>query len=789
MTALPFLMLAAALGSGAPADRDPTYYHGRGGLLQVQSPRLVGAITVDGVLDEPMWRSAAVLTGFSQFTPIDGAAAADSTEVYVWYSTTALHIGVRAFAPAGTVNSNLADRDRIGSDDNIQFFLSTFNDGRQATWFAVNPLGVQADGALNESGRGGGCNGFNCAGATREGPDLSQDFVWQSKGRLTALGYEVEIRIPFKSIRFQQARTQTWGINVLRVVQRSGQEQTWTPAKRASTSFLAQSGHLTGLTELDAGLVLDIIPTLTSRVDGAAPTPGANWDYAGGKPDVGGNVRFGITSNLTLNATANPDFSQVESDAGQFSFDPRQAIRFPERRPFFLDGIEQFDAPGGLIYTRRIVQPVFAGKLTGQVAGTQIGLLAAVDDDDVSRSGENAKFGILRVSRDLAPGSRLGLLWTEQQDGDDHNRVLDVDGAIVLNRIHSFTFLAAWARDERSGVTLSAPMWNAGYRRNGRAFRVRYGISGIDGDFRTRTGLLSRVNLAQANASHSYTWLRADKTLESISGEVVLDGTWRYDDFADFDAIQDKKLHFNVNTRWKGGWNAGASLLEENFGYDDAIYTNYRLLAADGTLLPFTGTPRIPNRDYVLTVGSPTFKHVQFNGFMLWGKDENFFEWASGDIVFLNAGVTVRPTNQLRINLSYNHQQVNRPGDGSRVSLQAIPRARVEYQLSRAFQVRLVSQYVLEIQDSLRDDSRTNLPIVFAGPNGSYTRASAFRDGQLRTDVLFSYFPNPGTVVYFGYGASHVDRIDDVDVTRRRGFQRTNDGLFLKLSYLWRVQG
>ena len=783
------LLLVSAMMPDTTRATAPVYHHGRTGNLQVPPPRLTGVAVIDGVLDEPMWRDAAVLTGFSQYTPIDGAPAADSTEVHVWYSSTALHIGVRAFAPAGTVNATLADRDRIGSDDNIQIFLSTFNDGRQATWFAVNPLGVQADGALNESGRGGGCGGFNCAESTRQGPDLSQDFVWQSKGRLTAEGYEVEIRIPFKSIRFQQARSQAWGINVLRVVQRSAQEQTWAPTKRAATSFLTQSGRLTGLTELDPGLVLDIVPTLTSRVDGAGTGAGNAWDYAGGKPEIGGNVRFGITPNLTLNATANPDFSQVESDAGQFAFDPRQAIRFAERRPFFLDGIEQFDAPGGLVYTRRIVQPAFATKLTGRVAGTQLGLLAAVDDDDVSRSGEHPLFGILRASREITPGSRIGMLWTEQRDGDESNRVVDVDGSIVLNRIHAFSFQGAWARDVRSGVTLSAPMWNLGYRRNGRAFRVRYGVDGIDPDFRTRTGLIGRVNYAHANASHSYSWLRPDKAMESISGELVLDGTWQYGDFGNFGEIQDRKMHFNVNTRWKGGWTVGASLLDENFGYDESIYTNYRLLAADGSLLPFTGTPRIPNRDYVLSVGSPAFQHVSFNFFTLWGKDENFFEWSSGDIIWIQAAMLIRPTNQLRLNLSYNHQQVNRPVDGSRVSLQVVPRARLEYQISRAFQVRLVSQYALETRDSLRDDSRTNLPIVFAGANGTYSRASAFRDGRLRTDVLFSYFPNPGTVVYFGYGASHVDQVDDVDVLRRRGFRRTDDGLFLKLSYLWRMQG
>ena len=214
------------------ADHPPVY-SGWAGDTKVKPPRLEGKVVVDGVLDEPQWSRAAVLTGFSQFTPVDGLPAADSTQVLVWYSATALYLGVRAVDRTGTVRATLATRDQIFNDDNIQIFLSTFNDGRQAMVFAVNPLGVQADGALNENGSTS-CNGANCAIQTRQQPDLSQDFVWESKGRLVPDGYEVEIRIPFKSIRFQPGKTQAWGINVLRVVQRSGQEQTWTPVKRGA---------------------------------------------------------------------------------------------------------------------------------------------------------------------------------------------------------------------------------------------------------------------------------------------------------------------------------------------------------------------------------------------------------------------------------------------------------------------------------------------------------------------------------------------------------------------------
>ncbi len=781
------MLLVALLASvvlQAPSQApDPRVYHGRSGNLEVRPPKLTGEVTVDGALDEPMWQEAALLTGFSQFTPVDGVAAADSTEVLIWYSATSLHIGVRAFERPDAVRATLAERDRISGDDNVQLFLSTFNDGRQATFLAVNPLGVQADGAVNESGRGASCSFTNCAVATREGPDLSQDFVWQSKGVLTDWGYQVEIAVPLKSIRFQSAANQTWGINVLRVVQRSGQQQTWAATELGQSSFLAQSGRLAGLEGLRTGLAIDIVPTMTSRILGARA--GDDWDYSGGTPELGGHLRWGVTPNLTLNVTANPDFSQVESDAGQFSFDPRQAVYFGERRPFFLDGIEQFQAPNNLVHTRRILQPVVATKLTGRALGTQVGVLAAVDDRVASRHGDTPLFGILRLNRDLGGGSQLGLTHTEQHDGADANRVTGIDGRLVVNQIHSLTFSGALARDRVDDATTTAALWSLGYRLNGRAFRARYTINAIDDDFRTRSGFISRAGIANAVVAHSYTWLRSERALESLTGEVALNGTWQYDSLVGGGGIQDRKLHFNLNSQWRGGWNAGASLLVEDFGYDPALYADYALLNPDGSLSAFVGQPRIANQDYVLSVNSPEFGIGSFNAFVLWGRDENFPEWASGNLVWITAGLTLRPTEQLRANFSYNHTQVNRPNDGSRVQLQMVPRLRLDYQVSRAFQVRLITEYALLDQDALRDNSRTELPIVYVAPGG-HRRADAFRDGRLRTDLLLSYFPNPGTIVYLGYGAT---RQEPHDPAARRTFTRTADGIFLKVSYLFRLEG
>src|SRR5687767_9490156 len=238
---LPALLATAfQLGVTTPS---PPVYNGREGQLSVRAERVEraseSAIAVDGRLDEPVWSRAAVLTGFSLYQPVDQRPAPDSTEVLVWYSADAIHFGIRAFEPHGSVRATLAERDRVGSDDNVEIHLDTFDERRRALVFVVNPLGVQADGTKSEGG--GFIPGSNVAPGQN---DLSADFLWQSKGRVTDWGYEVELRVPFASLRYPVGGTQRWGLQVVRKVQHSGYEETWTPARRASASFIAQSGHL-----------------------------------------------------------------------------------------------------------------------------------------------------------------------------------------------------------------------------------------------------------------------------------------------------------------------------------------------------------------------------------------------------------------------------------------------------------------------------------------------------------------------------------------------------------------
>ena len=772
-------------------DTDPAVYHGRAGRLDVRLPRVEAEVEVDGVLDEAVWSTAAILTGFSQFTPVDGVAASDSTEILIWYSPTAIHFGVRAFEAHGQVHATLADRDKIASDDNVQFLLGTFDDGRQASVFAVNPFGVQSDGALVETGATSG-NGFNNAVVRRESADLNPDFVFQSKGRLTDYGYEVEVRIPFKSLRYQPGQEQRWGINVTRQVQHSGAEDSWAPAKRASASFLAQSGHLVGLTGLHRGLVLEFNPSLTSKTTGGPGSGG--WEYRGGSPELGGNLRWGVTNNLSLNLTGNPDFSQVESDAGQFLFDPRNELFFSEKRPFFLDGIEQFTTPNQLIYTRRIVQPVAAAKLTGKGFGTNIALLSAVDDAIVAPDGDehHPVYNVLRLQRDLGAKSRLGVVYTDRIVGRDYNRVAGADARLLFGEVYTVQLQLAGSRTRTAETTATAPLWFARLVRNGRTFGFRAQLNASDPDFRARSGFFPRPGLSHANLDPRVTlYGRPGSVVESVTGDVNLDGLYRYDQFATSAGMQEEKMHVNTNVRLRGGWTAGASVLVEAFGYPSEVYRGYRIeLPRSGggaDTVAFVGRPRIPNRDYVLSLDTPEFAQFSGNLFVLWGHDENFYEWASGSLAIFNAGVDWRPTDQLRLNGTYQLQRVGRRTDGSTVNIQHIPRLKVEYQVARPVFLRLVGEYASERQDALRDHTRTEAPILIFDPAANdFVRATPFTRRSFRGDLLFSYQPNPGTVLFAGYGSTLRDPVDPED-RLRSGLRRADDGFFLKMSYLFRL--
>ena len=799
-------LIAAFQMAAAPVDLPAReVFHGRQSQTTVAVPRIAAEIEVDGALSEPVWAGAALLTGFSQYRPVDGQPAPDSTEILLWYSATALHVGIRAFEPHGAPNATLADRDQIFEDDNVRLFIDTFDDQRRAFFFAVNPLGVQGDGVYSEGTGGGGM----FSGEARESGsiDLNPDMIFASKGHVTDYGYEVELQIPFKSIRFPSDETQTWSFNVMREVQHLGQHHTWTAALRAATSFLAQSGKLEGMTGLERGLVLDLNPVATQQVRGA-PDQAGDWRYDNNNPELGLNARWGITNNLTANATVNPDFSQVEADVAQIAFDPRQAIFFPEKRPFFLESNEQFSTMNGLIYTRRIVDPVVAAKLAGKVSGTEVGVLTAVDEQAMSRSGgHNPLYNLLRVRRDIGAQSAVGLTFTQRLEGPIgssnapgySNHVGALDARLVLDDAHTLTLQAAASADTRTGSTIWAPLWMARADRSGREFGWNASVTGISPDFIPGSGFMSRTGVVYNSMGPRWTFFGPEGSrIVSFSTAPAFNNTWVYDRFAGGNLRPDElKLHLNNTLVLRGGWNLGASLLLENFLLPKDLYEDYAIEVidpADGLdTIPFVGRPSINNYDLVLTLNTPQFPKFNAGGFVLLGRDENYPEWAPGWLLWAEMGATWRPTADLRINPSYNETRVRRTSDWSEVQLTQVQRLKVEYQIARPLFVRVVGQYVTRTQDDLRDDGRTDAPILIRDrATGIYSRDAALGSwsDSFRADWLVSYQPTPGTVIFAGYGSSSSALSDSPlghKYLRFDHMDRVNDGFFLKLSYLFRV--
>ena len=785
--ALAALVVAVTLLNVRPLAGQQRAYHGRNRETTVHVPRVEGdSITIDGVLDEGAWRKAALLTGFSSYLPIDDRPADDSTEVYVWFTSRDVYFGVRAFEGHSKVHATLAARDKIDSDDYIQFVLDPFNDRRRAFIFGVNPLGAQADGVRTEGFNPPQPRGQTFGGNPPANIDLSPDFVFESKGRVIEGGYEIEVRIPLKSIRFQGIDAQDWALNVVRYVQHTGYQQTWMPTRRGAASFLVQSGTLTGFSSLHRELVAEINPEVTESLAGAPE--GDGWSYKS-TARVGGNVRMRLAPNITLNATIRPDFSQVEADAAQVPGDTRFSLFFPERRPFFLDGSEYFDAPSNLMYTRRIVQPDAAVKLTGRVGRTTFAYMGALDGRTASASGDDRPLvNLLRVRRDLLTASTAGLSLSDRTEGGSFSRAALADTRIVFRKSYAFSgTMGGSARRENDGASVkTAPLWDLALNRTGLRYGLRYAFTGIAPEFDAAAGFVPRNDFVSAAAYNrfSFYW-KPGSLVESFLVRQGFDALWLYDRFFDGASVQETKVQFETVTQLRGGWVVSLTPVRESWLFDARRYATYatlRSFPADGGFdtLAFTPSARTPTYVLLARVNTPQFRLFtgRFSAFV--GRDVDFFETAPARRRDFSADIDFRPSTQLRLTTSYLYSRYTRWRDGSELSQANVPRLKAEYQLTRALFLRLVGQYDSRRRDALRDPA-TDAPLVIA-TDGVYARASATTTRDLRMDWLVSYVPSPGTVFFAGYGSS----LTEPQAFRFREIERVRDGFFVKVSYLLR---
>ncbi|MGI8508040.1 MAG: DUF5916 domain-containing protein [Gemmatimonadaceae bacterium] len=771
-------MLLAIVGALQIAAAQPgPVYNGRAGQISAQAPRLDASITVDGRLDEPVWNRAAVLTGFSEYSPADQRPSPDSTAVLVWYSPTAIYFGIRAYEPHGPVRATLADRDNVGSDDNVEIHLDTYDERNRALIFIVNPLGIQADGTKNETG--GFIPGSNVGpGQT----DLSADFLWDSKGHVTAWGYEVEIRIPFSSLRYPNKALEDWGIQIQRNVQHSGYKETWTEAHSGAASFIDQEGLLRGLHDVHHGQVVGLNPELTNTVIGKPCCDSllTGWKYSS-KPQLGGNVRWAIGSNFVLNATVKPDFSQVEADATQIAADQRFALFYPEKRPFFVEGSDQFNVPNTLVYTRTIVQPTAAVKLTGKLGRTDVAVLSALDAASAITNAQRPLVDIVRLNRGFGAQSTAGLLYSERVGGDRANRVVGGDVHYVFGGLYYAQFQAAVSNTSQLGVGKTAPMWEAVLDRTGRAFGFHYSLRGIGQNFAADNGFVPRTGIVEPGIANRLSLYGAPGALlEKFNVFLRSAGVWRYNDFFARRSLLEDNTSANTQFTLRGGWSFSVTPTIASYAFDPSAYSRDFIGAPT---VPFVPSPRITTFVTGWKVTTPRFAKYDASVGFATGNDVDFLETSRVRRLDYNASLNLRPTQQLRIGATYVSSAFTRRSDGVRSVSTRIPRVKADYQVTRSVFVRLVTQYTATMRSALLDPRSGRVLLV--NSDSTYSPSIESVANGLRTDWLFSYRPSPGTVFFVGYGNSTTEP----DALAFRRLRRTSDGFFVKLSYLFQALG
>ena len=466
------LVLLFAHGAGAQRPSPDESRSRDDGGVTIRATRLTDPLRLDGVLDEPVYQTLPPITGLIQLMPDEGAPATERTEAWILFDDAHIYVSARVWdsAPASDWVANEMRRDTPQLRDNDAFWVvfDTFHDRRNGVVFYTNPLGAFGDFAITNEGN----------------PNSDWNPVWDVRSGRFDGGWTVEMEIPFKSLRYRPGPTQVWGIQLRRTIRRKNELAFLTPvpiaAGRRGIFRVSEAATLVGLEVPDAGTTLEIKPYgiagLTTDLDASPPTRNA------GDADIGVDVKYGITQNLTADLTVNTDFAQVEADEQQVNL-TRFSLFFPEKREFFLEGQGIFDfARGGggqssrdsalrqegggsrrgssgggnaptLFYSRRIglesgaIVPIIGGgRVTGKMGAFDVGALNIQTNDEAVSGALPTNFTAVRVKRDILRRSSVGGIFTNRSvslEGEGAGRTYGVDGTFAFyDNVNVVTYLA-----------------------------------------------------------------------------------------------------------------------------------------------------------------------------------------------------------------------------------------------------------------------------------------------------------------------------------------------------------
>lgn len=536
--------LAAVLLSCAPlahaqdavAAQPPGYVPGG------RIPLLQDGIVIDGKLDDVAWQGALVQEIAYDIQPGDNTPAPAKTIVRIGYTADALYVAFHAMDPdPSKIRAHLRDRDAMFNDDWVGVFLDTFNDHRRGYELVANPLGVQGDIIRDEA------NSDNQE-------DSSWDGLWQSAGQLTAEGYDVEFRIPFSTLRFPTGGgEQRWGIALFRSWPRDKRHQMASgKVPRDSNCFECEWGKYEGFAGARQGNNLEIVPTLTMGKSQSRDAAGEAWKSGDTSIEPGVDVSWSPSPAMTLNATINPDFSQVETDQLQLSINDSFALFYQEKRPFFLEGADYFNSQFNVLYTRQIADPDYGLRVTGRTGSGAYGAIVARDASTlvlvpgVLGSGfeqldQKADVAVGRYRYDFNTHFSVGAIGTFRQGDDYSNNVAGVDArwqqgahTATAQVLHSQSEYPARIVDDYKDelgddARPAGNAWRAEYAFSNRDWNFDTWHEDIDPGFRADLGFMGQVGYDKSLVGGGHSWYRDDKAFNRINVYGDFDVTHRFD--------------------------------------------------------------------------------------------------------------------------------------------------------------------------------------------------------------------------------------------------------------------
>jgi hypothetical protein len=682
-----------------------------------QVPLVTSSIKIDGILNEKAWENALVMELKYEVLPGENIKSPVKTEVLLLYSDSHFYAAFRAYDPdPSSISAHIRERDNISGDDWVALSLDTFNDQRRAYSFICNPLGVQSDEYASDEGGG-----------------EAWDAIWNSAGRITREGYIVEMAIPFSTLLFQRKssnREQVWGIDAVRSYPRTVRYLiSLFPWDRSNNCYMCQAEKIIGFAGASPGKNLELDPTLYSVfTQQREDFPQGDFKEEEKKIDPGLTARWGFTNNLTLSATINPDFSNIEADIPQLDINTRFAIHYPEKRPFFLEGASIFSTRFQVIHTRALADPDWGIKIIGKQGKHSIGFFSALDHitnilipgSQSSRSTTldmNSLGSVLRYRLDVGKSSTVGILVTDREGSQYYNRVIgvDTDMKITPKDCVQFQFLGSQTRYpldvSESYHQQKESFWGKAmdvfYNHDTRSFDWDLGYTDVSEDFRVDLGFMPHTGYRDYNAGFAHSWNRPKgywyTTLNlGISGNIENDYNGN---------LLAKSLTFGLNY-------IGPVRSYLNF-YANIGKSTYEGIQFDDNYIYFNGAVR----------PSGTFEFL-FSGQLGDGIDLDNIQ--AGNRVQLGSTITLRLGRHLDLMLDHKFERFN--VDAGHLYTANISYLRFVYYFNKRTFLRTILKYV----DYKYNTSLYGFPI---DP----------RFKHLFSQFLFSYEINPRTVVFLGY--------------------------------------